>query len=590
MSRIGRAGFACLVALCGGQALADDSMTEIALALNPAAGTLVLEVGAGTREIGPFVDDGDVLISEAGSFVPSPYWWPGARPASGEYRLSISVPPGHIAIASASMVAEQSSDEHYRAIFEGRFEDGLPTIFAGPYTVTEQERNGVRLRTYFHPGAEGLARPYLDQAADYIDGYVREIGAYPHPGFAIVSSPLPVGLGFPGIAYVSQRILPLPFMRTRSLAHEVLHNWWGNGVWPDYASGNWSEGLTTYMADYRLAELAGAEAAREMRFGWLRDFNAVTEERDTPVRAFTARDHGASQAIGYGKVAMIFHMLRREIGDGAFAAFLRRFWREYAGKQASWDDIAAIAGDGFGEYFAQWTERRGAPDLRIERADIEHAGGRWRLSLSIGQDDPFYGLTVPVSVVMESGRRDLTLRLDGDEGGLMAEFDTKPLEVSVDPNFHLFRRLAEGEAPPILRDVMLDDAAVLVVLGDAEDLRAEANTLAGRVLRRAVREVPLAEATGLPTIAIGLSDDIEVLASTPSSIADRGTARGWAARGDDGASLLVVAADDLAALRALGRPLPHYGSRSYVVFDGPKAIDKGLWPPSPNHALRRRFD
>ena len=52
----------------------------------------------------------------------------------------------------------------------------------------------------------------------------------------------------------------------------------------------------------------------------------------------------------------------------------------------------------------------------------------------------------------------------------------------------------------------------------------------------------------------------------------------------------LVAADNLAALQALGRPLPHYGSRSYVVFDGPKAIDKGLWPAQANHTLRRRFD
>jgi hypothetical protein len=589
MSRIGRAGFACFVVLWGGQALA-DGIAVIAVALDPAAGTLSVDVGAGSREMGPFADDGEALISEAGSFVPSPYWWAGARPASGDYRLTISTPPGQIAIASASMVAELFSDERYQVIFEGRFEDGLPTLFAGPYTVTEQERNGVRLRTYFHPGAEDLAQPYLDQAADYIDGYAREIGAYPHPGFAIVSSPLPVGLGFPGIAYVSQRILPLPFMRTRSLAHEVLHNWWGNGVWPDYASGNWSEGLTTYMADYRLAELAGSEAAREMRFGWLRDFNAVTAARDTAVRAFTARDHGASQAIGYGKVAMIFHMLRRELGDDAFAAFVRRFWREYAGKQASWDDIAAIAGDGFGEFFAQWTERRGAPALRIERANIEPVGGGWRLSLSIGQDGQPYRLTAPVSVVTEGGRRDLTIRMDRNIGELTVELDAKPQEIVVDPDFHLFRRLAQGEAPPILRDVMLDDAAVLVVLGDAEDFRAEAKSLAGRVLRRAVREVPLDEAVGLPTIAIGLSGDIAVLAQTPTALTDRGTARGWAARGDDGAPLLIVAVDNLAALQALGRPLPHYGSRSYVVFDGPKAIDKGLWPASPDHALRRRFN
>ena len=42
--------------------------------------------------------------------------------------------------------------------------------------------------------------------------------------------PLPVGLGFPGLTYVSDKILHLPFMQGRSLAHEIAHNWWGNAV------------------------------------------------------------------------------------------------------------------------------------------------------------------------------------------------------------------------------------------------------------------------------------------------------------------------------------------------------------------------
>ena len=43
-------------------------------------------------------------------------------------------------------------------------------------------------------------------------------------------------------------------MQERSLAHEVLHAWWGNAVAVDYERGNWSEALTTFMADYALAE------------------------------------------------------------------------------------------------------------------------------------------------------------------------------------------------------------------------------------------------------------------------------------------------------------------------------------------------
>jgi aminopeptidase N len=58
-----------------------------------------------------------------------------------------------------------------------------------------------------------------------------------------------------------------------------------------------------------------------------------------------------------------------------------------------------------------------------------------------------------------------------------------------------------------------------------------------------------------------------------------GTARAWAARRPHGPALAVVAADGADALRAVARPLPHYGSQSFVVFDGAHASSHGLWPP-----------
>ena len=69
----------------------------------------------------------------------------------------------------------------------------------------------------------------------------------------------------PTLTYLGIEVLRLPFIRSTSLGHEVLHNWWGNGVYPDYAHGNWSEGLTTFMADYTYKERESDDAARDMR-------------------------------------------------------------------------------------------------------------------------------------------------------------------------------------------------------------------------------------------------------------------------------------------------------------------------------------
>jgi hypothetical protein len=160
-------------------------------------------------------------------------------------------------------------------------------------------------------------------------------------GFSSVSSPLPTGFGLPGATYIGEAVLGLPFMRGQSLAHEVLHNWWGNGVRPDWRSGNWSEGLTTLMADHALRAAQSPDAARQMRWSWLRDFAAVTPGSDAPLQAFTSRTHGAASAVGYGKSAMLFHMVRGEIGDTAFHEALRDLWRSHAGRSVAWKDLQA---------------------------------------------------------------------------------------------------------------------------------------------------------------------------------------------------------------------------------------------------------
>lgn len=539
-----------------------------------------------------------------GGFVPSRAWFPHFDPAPARYRLSLETPAGQVAVAAASLVAEERTEDGYRAVFEGMLDDGQPALFSGPYEIAERQYGAIRMRTYFHASAASMADDYFDQAALYLDDYQTLIGAYPDDYFFMISATLPVGLGFPGATYFSRRILPMPFMRTRSLAHEIAHNWWGNGVRPDYENGNWSEGLTTYFADYRLAEAESPAAAREMRLSWLRDYAALPAERDMPVTGFTFKEHDAAQVVGYGKVASIFHMLRRELGDAAFDAAVKAFWRDYGGARAGWGDMAGTfaesSGQDLAQFFDQWTRRRGAPAFAIAKAQAEADGDRWRVTATIIQGAPNYRVTVPVVVETDAGREETLVQLEGRGARTEIRVDARPRAVAIDPDYHLFRRLAPGEAPPIMRDVTLDEDALLVIVGDAQDLAAQAETLASRMLETGAtnppRAAPLADAKDQPVLLIGLKDDVatalanEGLSGTPETLDGRGTARAWVAEQPNGAAILAVAVDDVDALAALSRALPHYGGRSYVVFDAAKAIDKGLWSVTKTHRLRKNLD
>ena len=517
-------------------------------------------------------------------------WFPAVTAESVTYNLTITTRAQYRAVATAALKSDQLSKEGNTSTFEAKSSMEPPSVFVGPYKVSEQRFGAVRLRTYFYDDDAKLAQDYLDAAGRYISMFEKEIGPYPFADFHIVAGPLPVGLGFPNLTYVDRRILRLPFMRGRSLAHEVLHNWWGNGVQPDYAKGNWSEGLTTYMADHRLAEEMGPKSAEEMRLGWLRDFAALPDERDMPVTRFVSKRHDAAQVIGYGKTAYIFHMLKQEIGPDQYEAVMRDFWQKHKFQTASWSDIRAsverVTQDDYGWFFEQWTERPGAPQLTIESARVVPEDGHYVLQLSLSQTAPGYRLDVPVHVTTEAGVEKFKVRMAEQAASAEFKLKAKPVKIQIDPSYGLFRRLLPGEAPPIFRDVLLDRGAETVVLYPEQESEELARALAGRLFQRTplfVDEKKRKKNTRQPLLVLGSASQIDDFIGLmgfpprPELVGNRGTGRAWTARTPNGLSALFVEADDVDSIRALMRPLPHYRSKSYVVFNGRRAVDRGVW-------------
>ena len=542
-----------------------------------------------------------ILATPGGSFFPADSGWVptvGAGPA--RFRVALDAPADRRALVPGRLVEEAVAEGRYRArfAFDGPRQDLV--LIAGPYRITERFRDGIRLRTYFAPELAGLEDLYLTKTAGYLDLYGRRIGPYAYSAFHVVSSPLPVGLGFPYLTYVGARVLRLPFIPDTSLRHEVLHEWWGNGVYVDYETGNWAEGLTTFMADYALAEERGEAAARARRLAWLRDVAALPEARDMPLRAFVARRHGAAQVVGYRKSAMLFHMLRRELGRETFDRAIRGFWRTWRGRTAGWRDLRAAfetaAGRDLEGRFGPWLDRPGVPALRLESARAAPEAGRFRVALALGQTAPAYDLSVPVVVATAAGPVRRVLRLDRTEGRFSIVVDAKPLALTVDPDFDVLRRLAPGEAPAILRELMLAPRPALRIAARGDDARRAARELAERLLEGEPRAVADgAPPPAVPLVIVGTEPEVRAavaaagLPGVPEAIAGRGTARAWAGRRETLVPFAVVAARDAAALRRLLRPLAHYGARSYVVFEGARAVDKGLWPAGAS-PLRATFD
>ena len=487
-------------------------------------------------------------------------------------------------------------------------------LIAGPFNAWSSVDKGVTAMVLLREPDAALARKYLDATHQYIALYDALIGPYPFTKFAMVENFWETGYGMPSFTLLGSRVIRFPFILSSSYPHEILHNWWGNSVYVDYDSGNWSEGLTSYLADHLIKEQRGSGG--EYRRNALQKYtDYVSREGDFPLTDFRSRHSARTEAVGYGKTLMLFHMLRQQLGDATFKQGLQAFYRQYRFRVAGFSDIqnsfAAVAGEPLDDFFRQWVQRAGAPQLSISTARAERAGHDYRLTAVIEQTQPglAYQLTLPVAVHMDGVEQayQTRVKLTDKQQTLSLTLPARPVQLDIDPQFDVFRRLHRNEIPPAVSQAMGAEQ-VLVVLADntPAELQQAYRALALQWQQEKPGHVEVVVDSELQTLpddrAVWLfgwhnrfrpqlnaalqaydfaasGDKVRIAGTTLTPQTHSLAVLGRQPQSPDQA-LGWLAADSAAALPGLGRKLPHYGRYSYLGFSGtaPDNVLKGQWP------------
>lgn len=521
-------------------------------------------------------------LSTSGGLLPARgAWYPRvAAPRPGPLSLVVHTPPGQRAVATGSLVEEREHAAGITARYTHPRTRDLE-VATGPWRPRERRVDDIRLRTLFPAGLDAaFAETYLSEAAEALRAFQARLGRYPFESFTMAASPAPVGLAFPGFTLLGENVIPLPFIPTTSLGHELMHAWWGGAVGIDYARGNWAEALTTYLADYARAEVRGEAVATRRR--WLTDLSALPEDREIPLVAFRGGADPAARLIGYQHGAMVFHQLRRRLGEAAFQAGLRRFAETQRFRTAGWADLRVAfetaSGTALGPFFEAWLTRPGRPQLALEEVRVDDTGNGFALhGLLVQQGDAApWPLAVPLAVTTTTGSEHRVIAAREVRTPFSLALRHRPLTLSVDPDFQVLRRL--NAIPALLRGLTLDPATRVLALGDTP------LALGQRILGRPAEAATSAEWTPTPLLVIGPTEAVADwgeavgLPPPPRPMARAGRARMWTL---PGTRVALVSADSREALASLAGALRHHGQRSYVVRAGGETRDAGTWPAPP---------
>ncbi len=345
------------------------------------------------------------------------------------------------------------------------------SFVAGNLQLSPVSAQGDQFSFYTPPSQASTAGAYGNSLAQIMGYFSDTFGAFAsQPSITVAQMPdgsLP-GYSAPGLLLISAREWT-PRVNDRLLSQLAAGQWWGYQVLPATASDVWiTDGLSRY-AEAMYAEESGGVAALNKA---LEDFavGALMFEQDTPIAEASRVGAYSDQyhSIVVDKGAMVFHMLRAQVGDDAFTALLRDFYKQHAGKTATIDEFEKLTaakapapkpGDpklNLVSFFSQWLDSTGIPEFSLEYIVYRTPKG-FEVIGKIHQELDTFRMPVEVKVDTEGNPEYKKVLVTGTTSEF--KLDTfgrpKPNGITIDPNNNLLKSspqlriratIARGEA------------------------------------------------------------------------------------------------------------------------------------------------
>jgi aminopeptidase N len=334
------------------------------------------------------------------------------------------------------------------------------TFVAGPLQLNPVQTEGISVSVFTPPVQASSATAYGTSLAHIILYYSDAFGPLQEnapPPFTIAQMPdgsLP-GYSAPGLLLISARQWTTK-ANDRLLSELASQQWWGDRVLPSTASDTWlTDGLSRY-AEAMYAEQSDGSAGLHRA---LEDFavGALMYEDTAPISQAGRLQTFSNEyrSVVADKGALVFHMLRTEIGDDAFTALLHEFYKKYEGKNANVADFEKIAytkvpAPKKGEppinlvsFFSQWVNSTGIPEFKLEFIVYRTRKG-FKVVGKIHQDLDTFRMPVELRVDTEGNPEYKKILVTGTTQQF--EIDTfgrpKPNGIVIDPNNNMLKSSA----------------------------------------------------------------------------------------------------------------------------------------------------
>jgi tetratricopeptide (TPR) repeat protein len=259
----------------------------------------------------------------------------------------------------------------------------------------------------------------------------------------------------------------------RLLANTIAHQWWGCEVSPRTLDDAWiTNGMSRYGELMYLEDESGKSALRDA----LEDVAAGALAYDTiPLSSVGRLDPFSPQfqSMTLEKGAMIFHMLRWEVGDKTFESILKGALSQYTDNSIRTDEFEKVAEaqsqKQLTPFFSQWIDGTGAPRFTDKYAVYRLGNNKgFRTIGEISQDLDLFRM--PVELRIETDGKTVNQNVDvvGTDTQYVVDTFGRPRRISIDPGDWVLKT-----SPDLQVRISILKGQQLVAQGDLIEALAE---------------------------------------------------------------------------------------------------------------------
>jgi aminopeptidase N len=236
----------------------------------------------------------------------------------------------------------------------------------------------------------------------------------------------------------------------RLLANTIAHQWWGSEVSPCSLNDAW---ITNGMARYGELMYLEDDAGRSALQVALPDIAASALAYDTiPLSSVgtLAAWSPQFQSMTLDKGALVYHMLRWEVGDDSFEKILRAVLTQYKDKCIRTGEFERVAEEQSQQqltpFFSEWLDGTGAPEFTDKYAVYRLGNNKgFRTIGEVQGDMDLFNMPVDLRVETEGKTVDKRIDVVGTDSQYVIDTFGRPRRVVIDPQDWVLKNTPELE-------------------------------------------------------------------------------------------------------------------------------------------------